>query len=102
MGTIGVEVNQRPQADEHLLRDDALTSTGWKLQSLNNAATSLLRSGTRLENEMDKETRYWEEILVVKENGWSVCRLPTDKHTLSVRYGFAEGKATCCWLCGNY
>ncbi|KAI9868551.1 MAG: RNA polymerase II mediator complex subunit [Pleopsidium flavum] len=39
---------------------------------------------------MEQETKYWEQVLAVKEQGWSICRLPREKHTLGVRYGFAE------------
>lgn len=58
---------------------------------MDSAADSLLKSATRLEQEMERETTYWEKILAVKEQGWSVCRLPREKHTLGVKYGFSEG-----------
>ena len=63
------------------------------MKSLNNAADSLLKSASRLEEEVEKETRYWSQALAVKEKGWSLSRLPREKHTLGVRYGFLEGEA---------
>lgn len=42
---------------------------------------------------MGKETTYWDQVLAVKEKGWSLSRLPREKHTLGVRYGFAEAYA---------
>lgn len=90
LGTDIVQTPQRSEADKHM---EELTSVGWKLQSLDSAADSLLRSATRLEQEVERETRYWGQILGVKENGWSLCRLPREKHTLGVCYGFAEGIA---------
>ena len=92
MGSIGTEVVQVPQVTDTKIQDDKLVCTGWKLQSLNATADSLLNSATRLEQEMEREAKYWEEVLTIKEKGWSVCRLPREKHTLGVRYGFAEGK----------
>ena len=67
-----------------------MTSIGWRMQSLNNTADSLLKSAARLEEEMARETTYWDQMLAVKEKGWSLSRLPREKHTLGVRYGFAE------------
>ena len=93
-GSLGVEVMQLPQVSEAEQRDAKLVSTGWKLQSLNDTADSLLRSATRLEKEMEQEARYWEQVLAVKEKGWSICRLPQERHTLGVRYGFAEGSTS--------
>lgn len=91
LGSIGGEVVQTPvvpQAEQH---NENMTVIGWRMQSLNGAVDSLLYSATRLEEEMGKEARYWEQVLAVKEKGWSLHRLPREKHTLGVRYGFAEG-----------
>lgn len=63
------------------------------MQSLSSAADSLLQAATRLEDEVGRETTYWDQVLSVKEEGWSLCRLPREKHTLGVRYGFAESHA---------
>lgn len=65
---------------------------GWRMQSLNGAADSILKSASRLEEEMEKEATYWNQVLAVKEKGWSLSRLPREKHTLGIRYGFAEGR----------
>ena len=94
VGSLGAEVMQTPQVSDEEKRDDELISIGWKMQSLNNTADSLLMSATRLEQEMDLEAKYWEQVLAIKEEGWSLCRLPREKHTLAVRYGFAEGNQT--------
>ena len=90
LGSLGVEPVQAPPVTESQTQDDRAVSFGWKLQSLNNAADSLLKSATRLEGEMRKEAEYWQQALSIKEKGWSVCRLPHERHTLGVRYGFLE------------
>lgn len=64
---------------------------GWKTQSLGSVADFLLNSATRLEKELASETRYWDQVLKIKDQGWPVTRLPREKHALGVRYGFAEG-----------
>ena len=94
LGSLGAEVIQAPQPSEHEKHNEEMAGIGWRLQSLNGAADSLLRSATRLEEEMGRETKYWEQVLAVKEKGWSLHRLPREKHTLGVRYGFAEGTMT--------
>lgn len=91
MGCIGAEIVQAPEKSEAEINRMQMVSIGWKMRSLKSTADSLLRSATRLEQEIERETRYWEKILTVKEQGWSLCRLPREKHTLGVRFGFAEG-----------
>ena len=91
LGSLGAEVVQEPQVPEPEKHNEEITGIGWRMQSLNSATDSLLQSASRLEEEMDRETRYWEQVLAVKEKGWSLHRLPREKHTLGVRYGFAEG-----------
>ena len=71
--------------------EDYLISMGWKLQSLNSTVDSLLRSATRLEQEIEQEATHWKQVLEIQEKGWSISRLPNEKHTLGVRFGFAEG-----------
>lgn len=50
---------------------------------------------------MEVESKYWEQVLGVKENGWSLCRLPREKHTLGVKYGFNEGTHRAAAACMN-
>ncbi|MCJ1425171.1 RNA polymerase II mediator complex subunit [Sticta canariensis] len=90
LGCLDTDVVQIPQKSEAEKKQDELVSVGWKMQSLDSVADSLLRSATRLEQEIERETKYWGQVLAVKEHGWSLCRLPREKHTLGVRYGFAE------------
>ena len=89
-GALGVDKIQAPQKSETELQS-VQVELGWKTQSLKSAADSLLNSATRLEKELKAETRYWDQVLKIKEQGWSVTRLPREKHALGVRFGFAEG-----------
>lgn len=65
-------------------------TSGWKLQGLNSAADALLQSASRLENEIKKEARYWDQILQVSEEKLTISKLPRERHSLCVRYGFSE------------
>lgn len=96
-GVLGGEVVQTPQISDLEKRHQEMVSIGWRMQSLNNAAESLLKSASRLEGEVGRETTYWNQVLAVKEKGWPLSRLPRERHTLAVRYGFAEGEATRMW-----
>ncbi|MDI1486133.1 MAG: RNA polymerase II mediator complex subunit [Ramalina farinacea] len=94
MGSLGSEVVQSQKKSSAEEEQDRMLLMGWRMQSLNTAADSLLQSATRLEGEIGKETRYWNQILAVKERGWPMSRLPREKHTLGVHYGFAEARAS--------
>lgn len=65
-------------------------ATGWNLTSLNSSADKLLGAAQRLEKEMEKETKYWNQVLSVSQKGWSTCRMPRERHTVGVRFGFSE------------
>jgi len=90
---LGSEAVQAPQVSDGEKHNQEMVSLGWRMQSLNGSVDSLLKAATRLESEMERETTYWDQILAVKDQGWSLCRLPHEKHTLGVRYGFAEANA---------
>ncbi|KAL8902580.1 MAG: hypothetical protein Q9207_004581 [Kuettlingeria erythrocarpa] len=92
LGSLGAEKMQEPSKSEAEKNTEELVGLGWRLQSLTRSADSLLNSASRLQQEMEHETTYWQEILSVKENGWSVCRIPGEPHTPGVRFGFTEAQ----------
>lgn len=94
MGSLGSEVVQSQKNSSLEKEQDKMLSMGWRMQSLNTAADSLLKSATRLEGEIGKESRYWDQVLAVKDRGWPLSRLPREKHTLGVHYGFAEARTS--------
>ncbi len=90
--TLGADKLADPRLTEAQRTDNRQIAKGWKAQSLNSVVDSILASATRLEKEIEHETKYWEQVLAVSDSGWAVCRLPNEKHILGVRYGFSEGK----------
>ncbi|GFF41132.1 mediator of RNA polymerase II transcription subunit 17 [Aspergillus udagawae] len=90
LGSLNAEIISPPPKSEAVVRDTKTVSRGWRLQSFNAAADKLLKSASRLENEVASETRYWHEVLAVKDKGWKLCRLPRQGQTLGVQYGFLE------------
>lgn len=93
LGSLGTDVIKTPEQSDSAKKDVDLVSRGWKLESFNAAANKLLKSATRLEREVAAETKYWGEVLAVKEKGWKVCRLPRERQTLGVQFGFIEATA---------
>jgi mediator of RNA polymerase II transcription subunit 17, fungi type len=91
MGTLGADKLHAPRITDAQKQDNKQIAKGWKAQSLNKTVDSILASATRLEKEIELETKYWEQVLAVSDSGWSVCRLPNEKHILGVRFGFSEG-----------
>ncbi|KAI6251121.1 Mediator of RNA polymerase II transcription subunit 17 [Erysiphe necator] len=92
LGTLGLDKLSAPKSTEQNYNDNQRIVTGWQAQGLNKAVDSILASATRLEKEIGLETKYWEQILNVSNNGWAICRLPSEQQlqTLGVRIGFSE------------
>ena len=91
LGSIGVgRVQAQPESTE-IIKDQDLVLKGWRLQSLNSAADALIKSAAKLESEIQQEVHYWEQILAIDGKSWSLCRMPKERHTLGVRFGFLEG-----------
>jgi len=81
----------QPPPPTQAQEDEAKAVThGWNLTALNCSADRLLGAAERLEKEITKETKYWEQIRSVSEKGWATCRLPRERHTVGVRFGFSE------------
>lgn len=91
LGSLGIDVIKTPEKTEAAQKEIVDLSRGWKLENFDAAANKLLQSASRLEEEVAAETKYWAGILDIKEKGWKVCRLPRERQTLGVQYGFLEG-----------
>jgi mediator of RNA polymerase II transcription subunit 17 len=76
--------------DKRALSEETRIARAWKIDGLNNAADMLLSASKRLGAEVEKETKYWEEVLDIRNDGWVVTRMPRERNVLAVRYGFAE------------
>ncbi|KAI9745094.1 MAG: RNA polymerase II mediator complex subunit [Claussenomyces sp. TS43310] len=90
LGTLGADKVTESRVTRAQKQDIASITKGWKLQSLNEDADSILASAAKLEKEIEAETKYWQQIVEVSDKGWAVCCLPQERHTLGVRFGFSE------------
>lgn len=91
MGTLGADRLSISRVTDAQKQDNKRIARGWKAQNIDKTVDSILASATRLEKEIETETRYWEQVLAVSEKGWALCRLPQERQTLGVRFGFSEG-----------
>ncbi|KAI1105975.1 subunit 17 of mediator complex-domain-containing protein [Jackrogersella minutella] len=90
IGMVGASKVNESNVTEARKQDDLAVATGWRLMGVNNMVDSVVAAAEKLEKEIELETKYWADILAVSENGWAVCALPKEQHTLGVRFGFAE------------
>ena len=67
-----------------------LVSKGWRLETFSSSAERLFEASSRLHKEATRESKYWDQVSQIKAEGWAVSRLPQEKHTLAVRFGFSE------------
>jgi mediator of RNA polymerase II transcription subunit 17 len=90
--TLGTDMWEHMPVDEARLAQDRLLARNVKMRSLQRTADDLLEAAKRLEDNVRKETQFWDQMLSIRSKGWSICRLPNSKG-LGVRYGFSESSA---------
>ncbi|KAL1589129.1 Mediator of RNA polymerase II transcription subunit 17 [Cladosporium halotolerans] len=87
--TLGTDVWARMPADEARRTQDQVLARNVKMRSLQRSADDILGAARRLEDNVRRETQFWDQMLSISGKGWSVCRVPRSKR-LGVRYGFSE------------
>ncbi|KAI0427764.1 subunit 17 of mediator complex-domain-containing protein [Xylaria sp. FL1042] len=93
IGTLGASKLKEPNITEAQIQDELSVATGWRVMGISDMVDSVLAAAERLEKEIELETKYWADVLAVSDDGWTVCALPQEPHTLGVRFGFAESTA---------
>jgi mediator of RNA polymerase II transcription subunit 17 len=96
LGTLDSDMVNPPPRPESAIKDISTVSRGWRIQNFEAASSKLLSAATRLNGEIESETRYWSEVLAIKDKGWKVCRHPRERQALAVQYGFIEGMDELC------
>jgi mediator of RNA polymerase II transcription subunit 17, fungi type len=90
VGSLGTDLWQRMPVDKPREAQDELLAANVKLESLQQSADDLLSAATRLQDNVRRETEYWNQVLSISEHGWNVSRIPGPQHKLGVRFGFSE------------
>lgn len=78
------------EPDEADRARNQLVAQGQRLRGLNATADDLLKAAARLQDDVKKETVYWDEVLSVTNGGWAVCRVSKGQHQLGVQLGFPQ------------
>lgn len=87
--TLGTDMWSQMPVDEAKQAQDRILARNVKMRSLQSSADDILGAAKRLEDNVRKETQFWDQMLSISGQGWSVCRIPRTKR-LGVRYGFSE------------
>ena len=91
IGTLGADRLEETNITEEKEKDRESVALGWTLMEINKTRDSAEAACTFLQDEVESESRYWEDVMGVQSSGWSICKMPQEKHTLGVRFGFSEG-----------
>jgi mediator of RNA polymerase II transcription subunit 17 len=73
-----------------------LVSKGSRMAALDVATDDILKAARKLEKEVRRETKYWQEIVSISDKGWPIQRLRQTQNMrnvpFAVRYGHPEGR----------
>ncbi|KAH6605181.1 rna polymerase ii mediator complex component srb4 [Trichoderma cornu-damae] len=90
IGTLGADRLNDSNVTPARTRDQEAVAMGWTLMEINKTRDSAEEAAAFLQKEVTAESKYWEDLIAVKNAGWSVCRVPQERQTLGVRFGFSE------------
>lgn len=91
IGTIGADKLDDSNVTPEKTEDQSNIALGWTLMEINKTRDAAEEASTFLQREVAAEGKYWEEVVAVQKSGWSISKVPHERHTLGVRFGFSEG-----------
>lgn len=92
IGTLGADRLDASNVTEAMTEEKQNVATGWTILEINQTRDAAESASKFLQKEIAAEGNYWEELMKVQSSGWAICRMPNERHTLGVRFGFSEGK----------
>lgn len=89
LGSVGADVwdQKAMPVDQAREAQDKLLASKVRMRSLQQSADDLLGAATRLQENVRKETTFWNEVLSISDK-WNVSRIPRT-HLLGVHFGFS-------------
>ncbi|EHK18871.1 uncharacterized protein TRIVIDRAFT_193946 [Trichoderma virens Gv29-8] len=90
IGTLGADRLNDSNSTPAKTKDQEAIAMGWTIMEINKTRDSAEEAAAFLEKEISAESKYWEDIISVRKAGWSVCKVPQERHTLGVKFGFSE------------
>ncbi|KAH3907560.1 mediator of RNA polymerase II transcription subunit 17 [Parastagonospora nodorum] len=88
--------HDRKHDEQDVLKEYAhrqeLVSKGARMEALDRATDDILKAARKLEKEVRRETKYWQEIVSISDKGWPIQRVRQDMRNVpfAVRYGHPE------------
>ena len=89
-GSLAYDVWEMPDQDQEEAVNEDLVARGWRMEGLTKAADSLLKAATRLEQDVRKETKFWNQILDVHNQGRVIFRHPKLRPELGTQVASTE------------
>ncbi|KAF5018421.1 hypothetical protein F66182_9595 [Fusarium sp. NRRL 66182] len=90
IGTMGADKLDHSPVTPAKAQEQESIALGWTLMHIDKTRDAAEAAGSFLQKEVTAESKYWEEIVAVQKSGWSISRVPQERHTLGVRFGFSE------------
>lgn len=91
IGTVGADKLDDSNITDEKTRDQENTAMGWMIEEIKKTQSSTIAASAFLDRELTAEGKFWEEIMAVQKSGWAICKVPRERQTLGVRFGFSEG-----------
>ncbi|PKS09405.1 hypothetical protein jhhlp_004020 [Lomentospora prolificans] len=93
IGTLASQKHAESNVTPDKMKDLGDITAGWHILSVEETRDSAKKAAGLLQEEVEKEAKFWDDVLSVAEAGWSVCRFPQERQTLGVKFGFNEASA---------
>ncbi|KAF4976215.1 hypothetical protein FZEAL_7078 [Fusarium zealandicum] len=90
IGTMGADRLDEPTVAPARAKDQEDVAVGWTILEIDKTRDAAEAACTFLQREIAAEGKYWEEVMAVQKSGWSISKVPQERHTLGVRFGFSE------------
>ncbi|KAM0356124.1 hypothetical protein ACHAPU_000519 [Fusarium lateritium] len=90
IGTLGADKLDNPPVTQAKAQEQENIALGFTLMQTDKARDAAEAATSFLQKEVTAEGKYWEEIVAVQKTGWSISRVPQERHILGVRFGFSE------------
>ncbi|PHH69386.1 hypothetical protein CDD82_7790 [Ophiocordyceps australis] len=90
IGTMGADKLDDALPDPTAATAKEQAALGLTLMEITRTRDVAIQASRHLAREVEAESRYWSSVLAIKKAGWSLCRVPHQRHTLAVRFGFSE------------
>ncbi|KAH6973481.1 subunit 17 of mediator complex-domain-containing protein [Ilyonectria sp. MPI-CAGE-AT-0026] len=90
IGTMGADKLDDSNITPAKVKEQEEVAIGWTLMEINKTRDAAEAASSFLQREIAAEGKYWEEIVAVQKSGWSISKVPQERHSLGVRFGFSE------------